>query len=441
MRVARGSDDMLNGASLAGLSEGLRAGRLSIEEVTASVFDRVAESEPDVRAFVDESDRRDRVTDAVEDLADRHGQPGSRPTLYGIPVGVKDIFHVAGLPTRAGAAVPQAELEGQEASVVSALRSAGAYPFGKTVTTEFAYYDPGPTRNPHDLDHTPGGSSSGSAAAVAAGMVPLALGTQTYGSVARPASFCGVVGVKPSYGRISREGVLDLSPSADHVGFFTQEVPGARQAASVLYEEWRPLGTVPEPSIGLPSGAYLAQADAEMVEHVETVANRLAEHDLEVERFDLFDDIEAVNDRHHRMVAAEAASVHERWFPEYGEEYGAELRALIEEGYEVDGRELARAREGRFDLREAIRRRMADGDVDLLLTPSAPGPAPAGLDDTGDPVMNVPFTHAGLPTVTLPGGETGGLPLGLQLAAPFGFDEWLLAWAGELEPILSPSPD
>ena len=153
-----------------------------------------------------------------------------------MPVGVKDIFHAAGFETRAGSQLPPELLTGPEADAVGRLRAAGCLILGKTVTTEFAYYEPEPTRNPHNLAHTPGGSSSGSAAAVAAGLAPLALGTQTIGSVIRPAAFCGIVGFKPSYGRISPEGLIFFSPSLDHVGLFTQDVAGMSLAAAVLCE-------------------------------------------------------------------------------------------------------------------------------------------------------------------------------------------------------------
>jgi Asp-tRNA(Asn)/Glu-tRNA(Gln) amidotransferase A subunit family amidase len=218
---------------LAPVAEELRAGERDPVEYAESCLDRIDEADGDVRAFLPEEDRRERVRSAAGDRAEQFGA-SERPALVGVPVGVKDIFHVGGLATRAGSNVPPEELAGPQADAVSALRSAGALVLGKTVTTEFAYFEPGPTRNPHDLGHTPGGSSSGSAAAVAAGTCPLALGSQTIGSVIRPASFCGVVGVKPTYGRVPMGGVIPVAPSVDHVGFFTQDAAGARLAAGAL---------------------------------------------------------------------------------------------------------------------------------------------------------------------------------------------------------------
>ncbi|MDZ7702625.1 MAG: amidase [Halobacteriales archaeon] len=378
-----------------------------------------------------------RLDAAAARLEDRFRAAPSRPPLYGVPVGVKDIFHADGFETRAGSSVPADALAGPEASTVTALREAGALVLGKTVTTEFAFFDPGPTRNPHDPAHTPGGSSSGSAAAVAAGLCPLALGTQTIGSVARPAAFCGVVGVKPSYGRLPMDGVIPVSPSVDHVGYFTQDVPSARLAASVLYPDWGPLPTLDGPRLGAVDGPYLEQAEPAAVEAFEAQLDRLAAAGHAVERLTAFPDIEAVNERHNRLVAAETAVSHDEWYPAYGDRYGPELRELVERGQGVTAGELAAARAGRGELRDELEARMADAGVDVLLSPSAPGPAPEGLDSTGDPVMNLPWTHSGLPTVTLPAGTVDGLPVGLQCAARFGFDEWLLGWAGELEASLA----
>lgn len=423
---------MIHDAELATATERLRDGSTTVSDYLDTLRDRIDAVEPDVHAFVSEPARWDRVESRATSLENRYPTTADRPTLFGIPVGVKDIFHVDGLSTKAGSSIPPSAFAGTEAASVSALAEQGAYMLGKTVTTEFAYYDPGPTRNPHNLDHTPGGSSSGSAAAVAAGLVPLALGTQTYGSVARPASFCGIVGVKPSFGRISRDGVLPLSPSADHVGFFTQDVPGAEITASVLYDEWHPVAPEHRPTIGVPTGPYLSQADDRTVEHFESTIETLEQNGYEVRRFQVFDDIESVNDRHHRMVAADAAIVHDELFHTYEADYEAELKALIEEGQDIPARELGRARTGRTDLRAAVAASMDDHGVDVIASPSAPGPAPEGLEDTGDPVMNVPWTHSGVPTVSVPAGTIDGLPIDLQIAARYGYDEWLLPWAEDL---------
>lgn len=423
---------MIHPASLARMAAELRSGERPLSDQLETTSDRFEAVESVVQAFVPEDGRWGRLDEAAERLARRHPQPGRRPPLYGVPVGVKDIFHVDGFETRAGSSVPPSVLRGPQSSVVTSLLDAGAIVLGKTVTTEFAFFDPGPTKNPHDPDHTPGGSSSGSAAAVATGQTPLALGSQTVGSVARPAAFCGVVGVKPSYGRLPIDGVIPVSPSVDHVGFFTQDVPSARLAAHVLYPDWGPLPALDPPRLGAVAGRYLEQADDPAIDAFEAQVGRLEAAGYPVERLQVFEDIDAVNQRHNRLVAAESAIAHDEWYPEYGDRYGPALRDLIEEGQTVQAGEVAAARAGRTALREAVAATMADVSVDVLLSPSAPGPAPEGLESTGDPVMNLPWTHAGLPTVTLPAGTLDGLPVGLQCAARFGFDEWLIGWAGGL---------
>ena len=416
-------------APLAAAVDDLRRGRTDPVAYAETLGSRMGRVEPEIRSFVAESDRWGRVRAAARERAEQD-RAADRPPLSGVPVGVKDIFQVDGLETRAGSDLPPGALAGPEAAAVTRLRDAGAVVLGKTVTAEFAYFDPGPTRNPHDTDHTPGGSSSGSAAAVAAGLCPLALGTQTIGSVARPAAFCGVVGVKPTYGRVPTDGVIPVSSSVDTVGWFTQDVAGARLAAAVLYDDWRVLPQPRErPTLGVPDGPYLAQASDAGREAFERHVDRLVAAGYGVERVDVLGDVAAVNERHGTLMAAEMAVAHEAWYREYADRYADATRELIERGREVTGTEIARGRQGRADLREALHARMAEAGVDLWVAPAAPGPAPGGIDDTGDPAMNLPWTHAGLPVASVPAGETGsGLPLGLQCAGRFGADEDLLAW-------------
>jgi len=425
-------------ARLGDLAGELRADDLRPGELLDRIEERFESVEPAIRAFLDEQKRWDRLAREVRALSSRFPEPGARPPLYGVPVGVKDIFHADGYETRAGSNLPPAALGGPQGPAVSALLDAGAVVLGKTVTTEFAYFEPGPTRNPHDTNHTPGGSSSGSAAAVAAGLCPLALGTQTVGSVNRPAAFCGVVGVKPSYGRIPTDGVIPLAPSVDHVGYFTQDVAGAQLAAGVLYEDYRAGDDPPDlGAVGVVDGPYLSQASSTGRDHFETHVDRLDAAGFDVRRIDVYPEVEAVNDRHERLVAAEAALAHDELYPEYGDRYAEKTGELIEEGRNVDVGALCDARAGRKDLRRAVHERMDEAGVDLIVSPAAPGPAPEGIDSTGDPVMNLPWTHAGLPTVTLPASTTDdGLPIGLQCTGRFGADEWLLSRCRELRAAL-----
>ncbi|MFB6068324.1 MAG: amidase [Halobacterium sp.] len=423
--------------SLADVASSLREGDREISAYLDECYERMDAHEPDVRAFVPESKRRERLDAEAAAMKERYPDPEDRPPLYGVPVGVKDIFHVDGFPTRGGSDLPPGKLAGTQSTAVTALREAGALVMGKTVTTEFAYFEPGPTRNPHDTAHTPGGSSSGSAAAVAAGMCPVAFGTQTIGSVIRPAAFCGVVGYKPSYGRIPIDGVLPLSESLDHVGLFTQDVAGMELVASLCCDAWDGTEAAERPTLGVPEGPYLDQASetgrAHFADHVET----LEAAGYEVRRVNTFEDVAAINRRHENLMAAEAALVHHEWVETHEDRYAQSTLEMLRDGRGVTTEELAVGRHGRTDLRAELETAMDDHAIDAWVSPAAPGPAPEGIDSTGDPSMNLPWTHAGVPAVTLPASESsGGLPLGLQCTARFGDDERLLAWADEMAAVL-----
>lgn len=432
----------LEPAPLAETATALREDARAVTDHVEATLERVADVEPELRSLVAEPRREDRLRAAAAGLEERYPDPESRPPLYGVPVGVKDIFHVSELPTRAGSSFPPGELAGPQADVVSALRDAGALVLGKTVTTEFAYMVPGPTRNPHDLAHTPGGSSSGSVAAVAAGLCPLALGTQTIGSTIRPAAFCGIVGFKPSFGRIPRGGLLIVSPSNDHVGLFTQDVEGMELAASVCVPDW---DGVPDdsdrPVLGIPEGPYLEQASDVGRAEFERAVETLEDTGFDVRVVPAFEGIDGVNERHEALVNAELALSHHDWFERYEERYATDTADVLREGRGVDVETLARARESQETLRTELHERMDDAGIDCWICPPAPGTAPAGIDSTGDPVMNLPWTHTGMPAVTLPAGEHEGLPLGLQVAGRFDDDERLLAWAETLAPVLDGGGD
>ncbi len=428
-------------APLADTVTALRSGQDDLLEYIDAMCDRVDAVDPEVQALLPEPERRERLLHAAAELQARFPDPANRPPLYGLLVGIKDIFHVDGFPTLAGTQLPPRLFAGPEATCITALRQAGGLILGKTVTTEFAYYEPGPTHNPHALDHTPGGSSSGSAAAVAAGLCPLTLGTQTVGSVIRPSAFCGIVGFKPSYGRIVTDGVVPFAVSADHVGLMTQDAAGMLLAAAQLCQGWHTPDPVAyaavKPVLGIPEGPYLAQALPESLSALAMQIRLFEKAGYTVRPVHAFTDIVAIAQRHEAMIAAEMAAVHRAWFDAYADQYRPHTATLIRQGQAISEADLATARAGRTALRREIEELMEQAGIDLWICPAATGTAPAGLAATGDPAMNLPWTHAGLPTVTLPAGPAeNGLPLGLQCVAPFMADERLLAWAVALERIL-----
>ena len=399
----------------------------------------IARREPDVLALIPEDGRFERLRHEAADLLRRYPDPLARPPLFGALVGVKDIFHVGGFVTRAGSNLPPALFAGPEAGCVAALKDAGALILGKTVTTQFAYFAPGPTRHPLSAalgeTRTPGGSSSGSAAAVAAGFAPLALGTQTIGSIIRPAAFCGVVGFKPSFGRVPIDGVIPLAPSADTVGWFAGSVMDAAAAARVLIGGWENRSyTLHDTGLekivaifGIPEGPYLERTSAEGMAHFRAVVRRLEEVGCEVRPIPTMPDFDSIQRRHNALVAYEAARTHAAWFAANRDAYHPKTAELIERGQTISDTKYQAALDGRARLRDEVHGLMDAHGIDLWIAPAAVGPALKGLESTGDPVMALPWTHAGLPALSLPAGtDAAGWPLGLQMVGRFGADERLL---------------
>ncbi len=391
---------------------------------------RVEEQEPLLEALLPEPSRLDRLSAEREALHQRYPEKSDRPALFGVPIGVKDLFHVEGFVTRAGSALPPELFSGSEGPAVTRLKQAGGLILGKTVATEFAFSEPGPTRNPHHPDHTPGGSSSGSAAAVAAGYVPVALGTQTIGSISRPASYCGVIGVKPSYGRIPTAGSVPFSESVDHVGFFAESWEWVQRVAPILYDEWSEPDAGPDNHpfrIGFITGSYAEEADQDMQQALVTMIDQLAARGHELMPIPLFDDWSALVEMHYDLIAYEKAEFHREWFTAYQQLYRPGTRELIERGQSIPAERANTIRAYQLELRQQIDQRMIRDGIDLWLTPGATGPAPQGLQFTGNPRCNLPWSFTGLPTVTFPVTKTSsGLPLGIQAVGCFGQDERLL---------------
>ena len=352
--------------------------------------------------------------------------------LAGVPFGAKDIIETGGLVTEYGSPLYRGHKPSQDAAIVSALRRLGAILVGKTHTTAFAYRDPAPTRNPHNLQHTPGGSSSGSAAAVAAGMVPLALGTQTQGSVLRPASFCGIVGFKPSYGVLSMDGILPFAASLDTLGFFTRTVDEMAEVWEALqsYVGRFPRRDVPssEPRTrrtsdfapGVPDPRPVVEPS--MAQAFESALVQLHAAGVRLLPVDLGDMLDKLNGASRVIMSYEAARFHEPRYREHGDALGV-IATLIRDGLAVTASAYDEARRYVDDCRN----RMSEiyKATPAILVPAAAGPAPSGLASTGDPGMNAPWTALGTPAISIPMGTHEGLPLGLQITADRG-DDWRL---------------
>ena len=404
----------------------------------------VSRWEPHVCALTDWS---------AESARQRAQQAGSDP-LGGWALGVKDIIDVEGLVTRCGVEFLDESSKTRSATIVSRLESLGAYVFAKTVTTVFAYFDPGPTRNPWNLEHTPGGSSMGSAAAVACGCVRAALGTQTIGSIGRPAAYCGVVGFKPSYLRMPQDGVFLFSPSVDTVGFFTRSMADMESIVTALFrdelflqppDDEPPKGTA-QPRVGVVHDLHCDAADQEMLDAVEAAATQLAQSGWTVDRDARLDDqLREVYSNHRCIVAAEVYREHEQLFGKHRARYSPKLTELLLEGQQVSDDTLRECLQKKRLLADALDSHFDDWDI--LLTPGAPGAAPRGLAATGDPRMSLLSSHTGVPALTLPGGRNArGLPLGVQLLARSGTDLELLRHARAIESVIGrvgapPKPD
>jgi len=409
----------------------LRDGTLPPAEISRSVIDRHARLEPALKAWSWFESRR------VE-LAYRDGLPLADPrlTLLGVPVGVKDIIDVEGMPTGLGlpgAAAPAP----RSAACVELLRAAGAVPVGKTVTAELAFSHPGPTRNPRMPGHTPGGSSSGSAAAVAAGMVPLALGTQTGGSVIRPAAYCGVVGVKTSLNAVPPAGVSPVADSLDCVGWFTRSVTDAILAGRALLP-WRNLAPR-QPVSGLRvwrlDATELGRLAPEARQALDHAAAALRRAGCAVAEAPLADLLPALAECHRRIMLHELSRSLLPIHRTRRHELSAVMLKAIEAGRAVTAGQYGEALHQVREARAALDARMRD--VDVILTPSAAGEAPAGLHHTGDSTFNRVWSVLGWPAVHLPTDQSpGGLPVGVQCVGRLGEDEALLRHAEAIHSLI-----
>ncbi len=434
--------------SAVALRAALEEGRIGVRELVETCLARIEADEPRIRAWA-HLDRDYALAQADSLDADRRaGRP--RGPLFGLPVGVKDIVDTADLPTEHGSPIFLGRRPSRDAWLVARLKAAGAVILGKTVTTEFAAFHPGPTRNPHDPERTPGGSSSGSAAAVAAGMVPLAIGSQTNGSVIRPAAFCGVIGYKPTHGLIPRTGMLEQSPTLAHVGVFARDLedagllvetlvgfdpddPATRPRATPQLARAAREGLPVRPRLAILLGPAADRAEPAVLEALSELGHALGEAAVRTELPEAFADSIAV---HRTIWTAELAFRFGRLVRARGELVSARFAELVREGERVDAVAYQRALAARERMREELAAFVHE--IDAILTPAAPGEAPRGLETTGDPSFCTTWTLLGAPALTLPlfSGPTG-LPMGLQVVAEPGDDERLFRVAGWLQRTLA----
>lgn len=416
--------------SVTEISDAVAAGRMRPGEALAQSLEAIAAREQDVQAF-------EALAEGGDLLEETDQATGP---LAGIAVGVKDIFDTHDMPTGYGSPIYAGHRPRADAAIVAMARRAGATIVGKTVTTEFAFFAPGKTRNPHNPGHTPGGSSSGSAAAVAAGMVPAAIGTQTGGSVIRPAAFCGVAGYKPSFRLVPVTGMKTFSWTLDTAGFFAAGVADVARFAAAL--SGRPLDVEPvEPKqlrIGLYRSGIWSEASSAMRSAIEDAASRAEAAGATVIEIEEPEELRAARDIHGTIQDFEAALAMAGDFELNRDRMSEKLRSTLENGMRIDATTYDGARRKARHARH--RTSTLFEEVDVLLTPSAPGAAPEGLETTGLPLFNKLWTLTGNPCVNVPG-LTGpdGLPLGIQIVARFGRDRTALSAGSWLQGILRAS--
>ncbi len=433
--------------------EALEEGILTSVELVEACFERIDEVEESIGAWA-HLDRETALEQARQaDSFRRRGLPLG--ALHGLPVGIKDIIDTSDYPTERGSVIYQGRTPTTDATLVSLLREAGAIILGKTVTTELAVYTPGKTRNPHNTDHTPGGSSSGSAAAVAAGMVALSVGTQTNGSVIRPASYCGVYGFKPSFARISRSGIMTQSKPLDTVGVFARSLEDLALISDVLMRydsQDNDMKPVAPPCIAqvmaedVPVNPHFAFVRTPMWGQVEQstkdgfrelIDSVNKENSVIIDVVDLPAQFGDIYKDHRNIMETDLAASFAKEYRDSKSQLSAELCEMIERGQKV----LAMEYNASLSKIEEYSEYLNDffDEYDAILTPSTPGAAPAGIDNTGSPIMNTIWTSCGVPVINLPLLQNlDGLPVGVQIVAGKGDDarlfrtsRWLLEFLND----------
>jgi aspartyl-tRNA(Asn)/glutamyl-tRNA(Gln) amidotransferase subunit A len=395
----------------------IRRGEVASADLTRACLTRIASVEPKLQAWAHLDPDGALAAARERDAEARAARP--RGPLHGVPVGIKDIFDVAGMPTTAGGRAFAHTQPTRDSAAVARLRAAGAVILGKTHTTQFAFRDPAPTQNPWRAGYTPGGSSSGSAAAVAARMVPCAIGSQTVGSILRPAAFCGVVGLKGPHGAVPLDGVVPLAWSLDHAGPFARSVVDAALVLAVMADAKLEPAPVDAPRLAVGRQLF-DRAEPDLRNHLDGVVDRLARAGARVTELEMPPQFSEIHAAGQVVLEVEAATYHQRMFAKHADDYGPGMREMLQSGLKRPATEYVNANRARLAFQHAIIPLLEAHDA--LLSPTAPGPAPAGLGWTGDASLCAPWSSAGVPSISLPTGlNASGLPLALQLVqAPTG---------------------
>lgn len=430
------------------LARQIRQKTITPVEVAQAFLDRMDALEPGLDAWV-RVDRETVLADAQQRQAELDSGADTGP-LHGVPIGIKDIYNIAGIPTTCGSKVYADFIPDETAVTINLLEEAGAVMLGKTVTTEFACLDPSHTKNPWNAAHTPGGSSSGSAASVAARICPIAMGSQTVGSVLRPASYNGIVGLKPTYGRVSRRGVVPVSWSLDTVGWMGRNVEDMALLLQVMAgpDELDPvasrlpagdylsgLESATTPSIGLITTFFMEESDQETQQQTRATLDQLASAGATVVEVTLPESFKTAFEDQLLIMSVEAAAYHKPMYEKQAQDYRPKLREMLRQGLETDAITYTMALERRLHFTADMK--LLAEQVDVLITPSTPTAPLADLTNTGDSRFQGPWTSCGLPTITIPTGlAESGLPVGVQLIAPPFEEARLLAVARWCEKII-----
>ena len=415
--VPQGRAAQVKSSGLLTFSDWIQADRDTRKRGLQQCLQRIRELEPSIHAWVQVQPE----------------QPTGDGPLSEIPFGVKDIVETKGMATEYGSPLYKGRVGTEDAAIIREMRGRGAILLGKTVTTAFAYRTPGPTRNPRNLEHTPGGSSSGSAAAVAAGMVPFTIGEQTRGSMLRPASFCGVTGFKPTHDLLPMEGVLPLAKSLDTLGLYTH-------TPADMIALWKALGkpSGSEEQLAFAAPEPVPECDPEMSNAFRQAITLLRRSRVTIKAIDIADLLKKLVEAGDVIEAYEGSRVHEARLKEFGDRLDPAIANLVRNGLKIPAERYDEAKrsisENRTRFAEIFK------STPVILTPAAVGPAPLGLSTTGDPRMDAPWTALGTPAISIPMPVASGLPLGLQLTADLGQDSRVLRAALLLDQHFSAGP-